>query len=102
MRSELQLIGVTCLKISDVFNERSKEYYRQENAKEYAFITADEYTESQVIAIEKEILTILDFDLQQPIVYNFLELFKKAFNLNTEIFFVACYLCDLAMLSSDI
>jgi serine/threonine protein kinase len=46
MRSELQLMGVACLKLADVFNERSREYYRQENAKEYAFITADEYTES--------------------------------------------------------
>lgn len=46
LRSMLQLIGVACLKIADVFNERSKEYYRQENAKEYAYITADEYTES--------------------------------------------------------
>jgi hypothetical protein len=39
-------MGVACLKLADVFNERSREYYRQENAKEYAFITADEYTES--------------------------------------------------------
>jgi hypothetical protein len=32
------------MKIADVFNERSKEYYRQENASEYAYITADEYS----------------------------------------------------------
>jgi len=32
MRSELQLMGVACLKLADVFNERSREYYRQENA----------------------------------------------------------------------
>lgn len=64
MRNQLQLIGVTCLKIADVLNERSKEYYRQENAKEYAFITADEYTEGQVVAMEKEILQKLEFNLQ--------------------------------------
>jgi cyclin A len=63
LRSMLQLIGVACLKLADVFNERSKEYYRQENAKEYAFITADEYTESQVIYMEKEILTKISFEL---------------------------------------
>ncbi len=59
-------MGVACLKLADVFNERSREYYRQENAKEYAFITADEYTESQVVGMEKEILSELDFKLNQP------------------------------------
>jgi cyclin-A len=43
-KSKLQLVGVSCTKIADVFNERSKEYYRQENAQEYSYITADEYT----------------------------------------------------------
>jgi cyclin A len=43
-KTKLQLVGVSCMKIADVFNERSKEYYRQENASEYAYITADEYT----------------------------------------------------------
>lgn len=37
------------MKIGDVFNERSKEYYRQENAVEYAYITADEYTDREVV-----------------------------------------------------
>ena len=37
------------MKLADVFNERSKEYYRQENANEYAYITADEYTPLEVI-----------------------------------------------------
>jgi hypothetical protein len=41
------------MKIADVFNERSKEYYRQENAAEYAYITADEYTPIEVIQMEK-------------------------------------------------
>jgi len=27
-KSKLQLVGVSCMKIADVFNERSKEYYR--------------------------------------------------------------------------
>lgn len=27
-KSKLQLVGVTCMKIADVFNEKSKEYYR--------------------------------------------------------------------------
>jgi hypothetical protein len=27
-KSKLQLVGVTCMKVADVFNEKSKEYYR--------------------------------------------------------------------------
>lgn len=27
-RNKLQLLGVTCIKIADVYNEKSKEYYR--------------------------------------------------------------------------
>ena len=53
-KNKLQLVGVACMKIADVFNERSKEYYRQENANEYAYITADEYTPAEVILMEKE------------------------------------------------
>lgn len=37
------------MKIADVFNERSKEYYRQENASEYSYITADEYSADEVV-----------------------------------------------------
>ena len=52
-KTDLQLIGVSCMKIADVFLERSKEYYRQENAYEYAYITADEFTKEQVVETEK-------------------------------------------------
>ena len=27
-KGKLQLVGVACMKVADVFNERSKEYYR--------------------------------------------------------------------------
>jgi len=39
--------------ILSVFNERSKEYYKQDNANEYAYITADEYTPKELIETEK-------------------------------------------------
>ncbi len=64
------------MKIADVFNERSKEYYRQENANEYAYITADEYTSSEVIQMEKSILTLLNFDLYAPSAIAFLKLYN--------------------------
>ncbi len=65
----LQLVGVTAMKIADVFNEKSKEYYRQENAAEYAYITADEYTPTEVIDMEKWIVNLLDFNLLSPTIH---------------------------------
>lgn len=74
-KSLLQLLGVTCMKVADVFNECSKEYYRQENAKEYVFITAGEYTEEELLELEKEILMLLKFRLNSPTVIHFLDVY---------------------------
>lgn len=63
------------MKLADVFNEKSKEYYWQENAAEYAYITADEYTAEEVIEMEKKIITLLDFNLFSPNVSHFLNLY---------------------------
>lgn len=76
-KSRLQLLGVTCMKIADVFNENSKEYYRQENAKEYVFITAGEYTEEELLTLEKEILTLMKFQLYSPTTIHFLKLYTN-------------------------
>lgn len=74
-KNKLQLVGVSCMKIADVFNERSKEYYRQENASEYAYITADEYTAQEVISMEKQILNTLNFELYSPTAVTFLKMY---------------------------
>lgn len=76
-KTKLQLVGVTCMKLADVFNEKSKEYYRQENAAEYAYITADEYTADEVIEMEKRIITLLDFNLFSPNTSHFLNLYFR-------------------------
>jgi len=81
-KSRLQLLGVTCMKIADVFNENSKEYYRQENAKEYVFITAGEYTEEELLTFEKEILTLMKFQLYSPTVTHFLKLYSSLIQLD--------------------
>jgi cyclin B len=84
-KSKLQLVGVTCMKIADVFNEKSKEYYRQENATEYAYITADEYTSDELIQMEKKILTLLDFKLYSPTTIHFVKIFSKIMKLDPQV-----------------
>ena len=39
-KKNLQLVGVAAMKVADCFNQRSREYYRQDNAHEYSKITA--------------------------------------------------------------
>lgn len=95
------------MKIADVFNEKSKEYYRQENASEYAYITAgkqtnlklinclfnykfilifiDEYTSEEVIDMEKKILTFLDFNCFSPTVLHFCELYLRVIDVPEEV-----------------
>ena len=98
-KSKLQLVGVACMKIADVFNERSKEYYRQENSSEYSYITADEYTPLEVIMMEKNILNILDFDLYAPTSVSYLKLFNQIFQFDRKIMLTSYYLADLMLLA---
>ena len=98
-RAKLQLVGVTCMKIADVFNERSKEYYRQENSIEYAYITADEYTPAQVVAMEKQVLNALGFRLVSPTMLYFLKRYQEAVQVSQETLGLALYLSDLLLLS---
>mmetsp|Transcript_25666 Transcript_25666/g.44937 ORF Transcript_25666/g.44937 Transcript_25666/m.44937 type:complete len:713 (+) Transcript_25666:1530-3668(+) len=98
-RARLQLVGVTCMKIADVYNERSKEYYRQDNAVEYAYITADEYTPKEVVDMEKEILNALNFRLQSPTIVHFLKAYLAVTNFSQNTAVLAQYLSDLMLLS---
>jgi cyclin A len=94
-KSQLQLVGTSCMKIADIFNEKSKEYYRQENAVEYAYITADEYTPQNVIAMEKEILSLLSFDLCVPTPIHFIKLYARVLKLDPLTELIACYIADI-------
>ena len=97
-RSKLQLVGVTCMKIADVFNERSKEYYRQENSIEYAYITADEYSPAQVVAMEKQILNCLEFRLMSPTILYYLKRYQDSMTLSPQATLLSLYLSDLLLL----
>ena len=72
-----------------MFHERSKEYYKQDNAKEYAYITADEYNPQQLIDMEKEILNLLDFKLVSPNTMHFLKIYIALFKIPESVSVVA-------------
>jgi len=83
---QLALVAVSSLKLADVFSEISKEYYKQDNAKEYADVAAETpasfgrgnaFLPSDIVAKEKEILRQVGFDLHLPTLF----------------WFTSCYLC---------
>jgi hypothetical protein len=83
---QLPLVAVSSLKLADVFSEISKEYYKQDNAKEYADVAAETpvnfgrgnvFLPSDIVAKEKEILRQVGFDLHIPTLF----------------WFASCYLC---------
>lgn len=80
-KDNLQLIGITCMKIADVYNENSKEYYKLENSIEYSHITSNEYTPEKIIETEKDILKLLGFKLGIPSSINFLNIFIQMLDL---------------------
>ena len=88
------------MKIADIFNEKSKEYYRQENSTEYAYITADEYTPYEVVKMEKEVLNILNFDLYSPTTVAFIKMYNKILAFDQKTVMCSLYLSDLLLLDS--
>lgn len=70
-------------------HERSKEYYKQENASEYAYITADEYTAAQIIEMEKDILNLLGFKLNAPNSMHFLKIYVTLLQIPEQITVIA-------------
>ena len=72
-----------------VCHERSKEYYKQENANEYAYITADEYTAVELIDMEKIILNLLGFKLNAPNAMHFLKIYVTLLQIPEQITVIA-------------
>ncbi|CAD8088890.1 unnamed protein product [Paramecium sonneborni] len=100
-RKNLQLIGVTSLKLADVYNERSKEYFKQENCNAYAYITADEYNEKQIIEMEQQILQILDYNLTYRTPIQFLKIINSTLKISNESSILSYFFCDFFIMGYE-
>lgn len=101
---KLQVLGATCLKVADVFGEQSKEYYKQENAVEYAEATLHQTSPSQMLSCEKEVLPKVGFDLRLPTVHWFVQCFLAyaRFDAGGSVAKTAFFLGDLSLLDRDL
>lgn len=73
MRSKLQLVGGTAIYIASKFEE----IFPPEIA-DFAYITDDTYTKSQIVRMEQLVLKVLDFNLAGPTTHTFLLRYLKA------------------------
>lgn len=74
-KSQLHMLGVTALLISTKYEE----IYPPE-LKDLLQVSENKFTKEEVLSMENEILTILEFNFMAPSAFRFLERYKKLSN----------------------
>lgn len=93
VRSELQLVGVTCMLVAAKYEE----IYAPQ-VEEFCYITDNTYTRTQVVDMERKILDTLRFELTVPTTKTFLRRFLTAANAETKVEYLASFLSELTLL----
>ena len=93
----LQLVGVVALLIASKYED-----IYPPKIKELAEITDGAYVPKQLLVMEENMLSTLNFDLFYPTQWHFLECYKKKLLLNDITFFLAWYLMELALIDINI
>ena len=92
-RNKLQLIGVTCMLIACKYEEiYSPEVF------DFVYITENSYEKKDIIELELEILTLLDFNVTVPTSNSFYEIISSSLCFSTQEFFLGKYLLELFLL----
>lgn len=96
-RSELQLLGVTCMLIAAKYEEI---YAPQVD--EFCYITDNTYRRDQVIAMERRVLKFLHFEISYPTTKSFLRRFIRAAQADQapslQLEFLGNYLSELSLM----
>lgn len=92
-RGKLQLLGVTCMLISCKYEEiYSPEIF------DFVYITENSYDKKDIISLELEILTMMEFNITVPTSNSFYEIISSILCFNTQEFFLGKYLLELFLL----
>jgi cyclin A len=92
-RSQLQLIGVTCMWIAAKYEE-----IYPPNVSDFCYITDNTYTRQQMIAMEELVLKTLSYELCIPTPKIFLRRLLQVCNPDEHLHFLSNYLTELALL----
>ena len=94
-KSKLQLVGVAALMIATKFEE-----IYPPTLKDLVYLTDRSYNEREIISMEYQMLTALDFDLQLTSPYRFLERYSKLSKLDSVELNLTNYILELSLLDS--
>ena len=93
MRNRLQLVGVTAMLISCKYEE----IYAPE-IRDFVYITDKAYTKDDILAMENEILSTLQFNITVPTSFRFLEVYSHYLKLDDNSFMFVRYLLELFLI----
>lgn len=100
-RQRLQLLGVSSMLIAWKYEEINPAH-----VEDFCYITDNTYTREEVVKMEADVLTSLDFEMGNPTTKTFLRRFTRiaqgdneSYNLQLE--FLGCYLAELSLLDYE-
>ena len=92
-KSQLQLVGVSCMLIAAKYEE-----IYPPTLKDFTYITNNGFTSREILQMEQKILFAVDFDVKTHSPYRFLERYSKHAKLDKPAFFFAQYLLEIGLL----
>lgn len=93
MRNRLQLVGVTSMLIACKYEE----IYAPE-IRDFVYITDKAYTKEDILQMENDILSTLQFNITVPSSFRFLEVFSHYLKLDENCFMFCRYLLELFLI----
>jgi len=98
-KSQLHILGVTSLLISTKYEE----IYPPE-LKDLLSVSENKFSRAEVLAMERDMLSVLDFNMTHPSAYRFLERFKKLSSTanDDQVFYFAQYLQEISLLDASL
>jgi G2/mitotic-specific cyclin-B, other len=94
LRSQLQLLGVSCLMIASKYEE-----IWPPSVQELVYICDNAYTRTKIVKMETQVLVALEYKITQPSAHTFLVRFLNAGHADKEMSQLAYYLLDGTLLS---
>ncbi|GFR40494.1 hypothetical protein Agub_g1062 [Astrephomene gubernaculifera] len=95
-RSQLQLVGITCMWIAAKYEE-----IYPPNVSEFSYITDNTYSREQLVAMEEDILKKLKYELTVPTAKTFLRRLLQVCNPDDQLHFVSNYLTEISLMEAS-
>ncbi|KAG2498047.1 hypothetical protein HYH03_003808 [Edaphochlamys debaryana] len=95
-RSQLQLVGITCMWIAAKYEE-----IYPPNVGEFSYITDNTYSREQLVQMEEEVLKKLKYELTVPTAKTFLRRLLQVCNPDDQLHFVSNYLTEISLMEAS-